>query len=204
MSEPIIIIPPIGAVRGELVNVNAQLRERVDLMRQIVELKKTQLTNSLTGLASSFGQDNISSLSPLFASNVYAPLSINHTLLSYLYKTHGVIQTMIDEPVEDSWRDGLEFDSKELSASNIGELEDFLEEKGIWESFKYAQRWARLYGGAGLVINAGQDPEKPLDERDIKRGMLEFYDADRWEFAGAYRSAEHLPVLRPEARRLAA
>lgn len=170
---------------------NAPLRERVSLMREMVAMKKNQLSNSLSGLAAGFGmnQDNISSFGPLFTSNIYAPLSINFTLLSYLYKTHGIIQTMIDEPVEDSWRDGLELTSKELG-SGIGELEDFIEEKGVWESFKFAQRWARLYGGSGLVINVGQDPEKPLEEGDIAKGKLEFYDADRWEFAGAYRSAQ--------------
>jgi hypothetical protein len=175
---------------------NAELRNRADTMRALVALKKEQLNNSLTGLAQSLAtsqygnQDNISSFLPLFTSNIYAPLSVNFTLLSYLYKTHGVLQTLIDEPVEDAWRGGLELTSKELG-SGIGELEDFIEEKGIWESFKFAQRWQRLYGGSGLIINAGQDPEKPLDEKDIAKGNLEFYDADRWEFSGTARSAEY-------------
>lgn len=187
------ITPQIVGPHGEPVRSapsTGELRERLELMNQMVAMKKSMLQNSLQGLAAGFAnQDNISSFLPLFQSNIYAPLSINFTLLSYLYKTHGVLQTMIDEPVEDSWRDGLELTSKELG-EGIGELEDFMEEKGVWESFRYAQRWARLYGGAGLIINVGQDPRKPLDEQDIKKGNLEFYDADRWEFAGAYRSAQ--------------
>ena len=177
-----------AARRAEIKNAN--LRDRVSLMRELVSRTKGQLNNSLTSLASSFAhQDNISSFLPLFTSNIYAPLTINFTLLTYLYKTHGVLQTMVDEPVEDSWREGLELTSKELG-EGIGELEDFIEEKGIWESFKWAQRWARLYGGSGLVINAGQDPDKPLDEKDLHRGNLEFYDADRWEFSGTHRAAQ--------------
>lgn len=161
--------------------------------RELANSARGQLNNSLQGLAASLGalqQDNITSLLPLFTSNIYAPLSVNFTLLSYLYKTHGVLQTMIDEPVMDAFRDGLELTSKELDESAIGELEDFAEESGAWEALKNMLIWGALYGGSGLVINAGQDPSKPLDEKDIKHGKLEFYDADRWEFSGAARSAK--------------
>lgn len=190
--------PRKAAARPEL--SNAQLRERVGLMQQLVAAKRGQLQNSLEGLAASFGgtgrQDNLTSFMPLFTSNIYAPLSVNFTLLSYLYKTHGILQTMIDEPVLDAFRDGLELTSKEVGEgsvgkSGLGELEDFAEETGAWEMLTSMLQWGALYGGSGLVINAGQDPEKPLDEKDIKRGRLEFYDADRWEFSGASRSADH-------------
>lgn len=176
---------------------NADLRERRELLNALIAAKKGQLQNSLEGLVSSFApgrMDNITSLLPLFTSNIYAPVTVNFTLLSYLYKTHGVLQTMIDEPVLDAFRDGLELTSKEVGEGSVGkdglgELEDFAEETGAWEALTSMLMWGSLYGGAGLVINAGQDPEKPLDEKDIKRGNLEFYDADRWEFSGAFRSA---------------
>jgi phage-related protein (TIGR01555 family) len=169
---------------------NAQLRERVALLREMQGRHNGQLNNSLTSLASSFAhQDNISSFLPLYTSNIYAPLTVNFTLLTYLYKTHGILQTMIDEPVLDAFRDGLELTSKELGEEGIGELEDFAEEIGAWEALKSMLMWGALYGGAGLVINVGQDPEKPLDEKDLLRGNLEFYDADRWEFSGACRAA---------------
>ena len=168
-----------------------QLRERHEVLNALVTQKKNMITNSLTGLAGSFtSQDNITSLLPLFSSNIYAPISNNFTLLSYLYKTHGILQTAIDEPVLDAFRDGLELTSKEVDESAIGEIENFAEETGAWEALKSMLMWGSLYGGAGLVINSGQDPEKPLDENDIKRGNLEFYDADRWEFSGAFRSAK--------------
>jgi len=170
---------------------NAVLRGRVEHLREIVYLKKAQLTNSLTGLAGSMmHQDNISSLIPLFSSNLYSPLTLNYTLLTYMYKTHGVLQTMIDEPVLDAFREGLELQSLELSAENIGELEDFAEEKGIWETVKQVLIWGRLYGGAGAIINVGQDWERPFVEADMCQGELELYDADRWEFSGAMRSAK--------------
>jgi len=170
---------------------NSALREQVGHLKAVVELKKQQLTNNLTGLAAGMmTQDNITSLIPLFQSNLYSPVTLNYTLLTYLYKTHGILQTMVDEPVLDSFREGFEYESQELSASNFGELEDYAEEHAIWESVKSTLQWGRLYGGSGLIINVGQDWERPFDEKDIKPGMFELYDANRWEFSGAMRSAK--------------
>jgi len=170
---------------------NAVLRDRVEHLREVISLKKQQLTNSLSGIAGSMmHQDNISSLIPLFTSNLYAPLTLNYTLLTYLYKTHGVLQTMIDEPVLDAFREGLELQSMELSAENLGEIEDYAEEHGIWETVKQTIIWGRLYGGGGAIINVGQDWERPFVESDMRRGEFELYDADRWEFSGAMRSAK--------------
>lgn len=170
---------------------NNQLRETKALLKSAIELKNAQLQNSMMGLANPLTtQDNISSLTPLFNSNLYAPLTLQYTLLTYLYKTHGVLQTMIDEPVYDAFRDGIDLTSDEIGSPDMGDLEDFIEEKGILDSVKNAGIWARLYGGAGLIVNVGQDWEQPFNEKDIAQGMLELYDADRWEFAGASRSAK--------------
>jgi len=180
-----------GAAAKALSAQNSLLRENAALMRSAVESRRATLTNSLTSLAANLGrQDNLASFMPLFASSLYAPLSLNYTLLQYLYKTHGILQTMVDEPVFDAFRDGLELQSKQLDAEDLGELEDFAEETGAWETVKYSLIWARLFGGGGLVINAGQDPKRPLDLRDIRKGRLEFYDADRWELSAPTRYAE--------------
>lgn len=194
----------LTAGADELRNSNALLRERVGLLSSAIAARHGQLENSLQGLARSLngdglgGQDNITSMNPLYRSAMYFPLSVDFTLLGYLYQTHGVLQTMIDEPVLDAFRSddgpGFELSSREVGEGSVGkdglgELMDFAEETGAWETLKYMLMWGGLYGGSGLVINAGQDPDKPLDERDVKRGNLEFYDADRWEFSGAYRSA---------------
>jgi len=170
---------------------NGLLREHCEYLQEAVALKKQQLSNSLTGLATSFThQDNITSLIPLFTSNLYSPLSLNYVCLTYMYKSHGILQTMIDEPVLDAFRDGLDIQSMELSAENIGELEDFAEERGIWETVKQVLIWGRLYGGAGAIVNIGQDWERPFVEADVRRGELDLYDADRWEFSGAERGAK--------------
>nr|DAI76069.1 MAG TPA: portal [Caudoviricetes sp.] len=43
---------------------------------------------------------------------------------------------------------------------------------GVVESFRQAIRWARLYGGAGIVMITDQDITRPLDVNRIGRGSL--------------------------------
>lgn len=193
---------PARGEAAELQNANAALREKVGLLSRAIALKETERTNSLSNLAQSLGgmrQDGITSMNPLYSSSQYFPLSVDYPLLGYLYQTHGIFQTMIDEPILDAFRSdegpGFELTSREMGQGSvgkdgIGELEDFAEEIGAWETLKYFLGWGGLYGGSGLVVNAAQDPDKPLDERDVRRGRLDFYDADRWEFSGAYRHAK--------------
>ena len=194
--------PISSAEHREVTNANAGLRARVGALNGALIARHGERNNSLTGLAQSLsngtGLDPITSTNPLYASAMYYPLSINYPLLTFLYQTHGVLQTMIDEPVLDAFRGddgpGFEVVSPETGKDSVGkgglgELMAFADEIGAWETVKHVPMWGGLYGGSGLVVNAGQDPEKPLDENEVKRGNLEFYDADRWEFSGAARSA---------------
>ena len=203
MNDPLSGLIPTARLNTaeELANSNGELRARIGLLTEAIQRRHGERQNSMQGLARQLGQgqDNITSMNPLYRSAMYMPLSIDFTLLGYLYQTHGVLQTMIDEPVLDAFRGddgpGFKLTSREMGEGSVGrdglgELEDFAEETGAWETLKFMLMWGGLYGGAGLVINSGQDPEKPLDENDVKRGRLEFYDADRWEFAGSYRSAK--------------
>ena len=140
------------------------------------------LTNSLTTLVqSAVMQSRLGSISPIIENNVYYPITLNYTMLMYMYKTHGIIQTAIDMPVLDAFRGGLEFSSMELDSSDLEDFCDWLEEKGVLQNFSNAVIWKRLFGGSALVINAGQDPQSPLDMKRLRPDMLEFYDACRWE-----------------------
>lgn len=183
---------------------NAALEQRIGLLTNAIQQRHAERTNSLVGLARGLAGsrgaalDQITSIQPLYRSTQYFPISVDFNLLNFMYCTHGILQTMVDEPVMDAFSGddgpGFELTSREMGEGSVGkdglgELMDFAEETGAWESLKYMLAWGSLYGGAGLVINAGQDPEKPLDPKDVTRGRLEFYDADRWEFSGAYRSA---------------
>ena len=96
--------------------------------------------------------------------------------------THGVIQTMIDQPVEDAFRGGIDIKCDELDADDIDLLQGYLQECGVIKTVKDAMRWAKLYGGAGIIINTDQDPTGELDQEAITEDSpLSFIAADRWE-----------------------
>ena len=129
-----------------------------------------------------FGGAPLSSPYNLGYDNAYNPLSLNRILLSYAYMTHGVIQTMIDQPVEDAFRGGIDIKCDELDADDIDLLQGYLQECGVIKTVKDAMRWAKLYGGAGIIINTDQDPPGELDQEAITEDSpLSFIAADRWE-----------------------
>lgn len=110
----------------------------------------------------------------------YTPFTLNRIALSYGYMTYGLVDAVIDVPVEDAFRGGLEIDSKELDEDDIAELHKAMEEAGDLKAIKDTIKWARLFGGAGLIAATDQDPRKPM--LDLRQGEnLKFVDADRWE-----------------------
>jgi phage-related protein (TIGR01555 family) len=100
-------------------------------------------------------------------------------LLSESYVEHGVIQTVVDVPVDDAFRGGIEVHSKELDPRDIELLCGEMEEKGDLIVIGQTCKWNRLFGGAGTVLNVDQDPMEPLNLDTITR--FEMYAADMWE-----------------------
>lgn len=110
----------------------------------------------------------------------YTPFTLNRIALSYGYMTYGLVQAVIDVPVEDAFRGGFEIESDELDEKDIKELHKAMEEAEDLKAIKDTIKWARLFGGAGLIAATDQDPRRPL--RELAKGAeLKFVDADRWE-----------------------
>lgn len=166
-----------------LENQVRMLRQNVSLLKQVGELKQATLQNSLSGLMSTaFPTSELNSFNTLSYNANYAPLTINWNMLMYLYKTHGVIQAAIDMPVQDAFRGGFDFKSTDLDATDVGDLEDYLENNDVYNVWRWTEIWSRLFGGAALLVNVdGEDPAQPLDLRRIKGKKLTFYAANRWE-----------------------
>ena len=80
------------------------------------------------GINPTLGTAPIQSANPMFYNNRYYMITNMRTLLNEMYIEHGIIQTMIDQPVEDGFRGGFKIISSELSNDEIIELEKKIEE----------------------------------------------------------------------------
>lgn len=152
------------------------------------ETKKLTAQNSLeTALRCGGGLDNWSqTLSPRNAYNNLSLVMISQwqILLSYLYKTYGVLAKMIDIPVDDAYKGGgftLETDS--VDEDELKALEKTININQDIKQIKNARKWARLYGGAALIALSGDDLSKPLDYKSLYGKPLEFMAVDRWQLS---------------------
>jgi uncharacterized protein len=156
--------------------------------RPLPQTLNNATANSSSMLAGIFDQAGYGTLDPLSMpfnlgfSNQYNPLTLNRILLSYTYMTHGIVQTLIDQPVEDAFRGGVKIKSEELDNEDVDFLLRVMEQCNDIKEVKDVMKWAKLFGGAGLIINTDQDPQKDLEVKLITNDSpLSFIAADRWE-----------------------
>jgi len=150
--------------------------------------KKAKKTLSNAGELASFTRmasaptAEVSSMDTAIRNNRYAVITLNRQLLTNLYLEHGLVQAFIKTPVDDAFRGGIEIKCDEFGSDEIQELQQKLEEEGDLEVLAEAETWKRLFGGAGLIINAGQKFDEEFKIENIKQGSeVKFIAADRWE-----------------------
>lgn len=150
--------------------------------------RRKRIDNSLTELAAGLkvaslltGGSTLSSYGTIGYSNNYSLLTYNRIVLTYLYCGNGIFQTAIQLPVQDAISRGMEIQSGEMDSDDIKKVMDWWEENELWNVVLDAKTWARLYGGGGVIINSNQDPETPLNIRELQNSPVDFYDADRWQ-----------------------
>lgn len=109
-------------------------------------------------------------------------LTWQYYLLTYLYKTYGILGKVVDIPVDDAYKNGgFDLEADSIDEDEVKELQDTLNEKGDIEEIKTAQKWARLYGGAALVAFNGKSLSEPLTPESLHNQHLEFIAVDRWQ-----------------------
>lgn len=109
-------------------------------------------------------------------------LSLQQILLTYLYKTFGILGKVVDIPVDDAYKyNGFELNADSIDEEELKQLQDSLVENFDIENLKIGRKWARLFGGAALVINDGTDLKTPLDLKKLKGRLVEFVPVDRWQ-----------------------
>lgn len=139
--------------------------------------------NGLTDLAFGLATDKqVSSTETLRLNNRTYLVSNDRPTLSYAYSTYGIIQTLIDQPIEDCFKGGIQIKSEMLDDDDISDLQKFLQDEGVLNTIKDAMRWERLFGGSGIIINTVGKSDSPLRITQINKNTpLEIYAADLWE-----------------------
>lgn len=137
------------------------------------------------GIGGAFGGQfgtQLSQSTTLFINNRFYLVSNNRQLLSELYVEHGLVQTLIDQPVDDAFRSGFDIKTSQLSADEIETLHIYAEEHNVIATLKQTLKWARLFGGAGMVILTPQDMSTPFTIDSLRQETpIDFRDADLWE-----------------------
>jgi hypothetical protein len=139
--------------------------------------------NSLLEFTQSLGAES-SSANTMMYNKRYAAITLNRALLSSTYMEEGIVQVLVDQPVDDAFRGGITIKCDELSPDEIKELSQAIDQEMILDTYAQGLKWMRLFGGAGIIINAGQDMRQPLNLEAINKDTpLKFYACDRWELS---------------------
>lgn len=133
------------------------------------------------GLFAQYGIDQVSKADTMFKSNRGYLITNMPYLLSEMYGEHGLIETVIDIPVEHALKGGFELSTKQVSEEDLAEVISYIEEHDM-DEIKYAEKWKRLFGGAGLLTLTDSNKDRAFKISDIKKGdRLKFKAADIWE-----------------------
>ncbi len=134
------------------------------------------------GVPGGYGSQTISQTNTLYNNLRWYLISNNRQLLSQAYTENGIIQTLVDQPVDDGFSSGYEIESSQLDPEEISQLEYFAEEIQLNQEAAQSCKWARLYGGGAIIIITGQNPATPLDAKNFKEGEpFKFRACDMWE-----------------------
>lgn len=151
-------------IQGELTAQNA--------LEQSLMLSNWDSWNYNQSLSSINGYNNIS----------LELLSLQQILLTYLYKTFGILAKVIDIPVDDAYKDGgFDLEADSIDEEELKKLEDNIKRLQSIDALKTARKWARLFGGAALVLNDGGDLSKPVDLKTLYKKPFELIPVDRWQ-----------------------
>lgn len=124
----------------------------------------------------------LNDLNTIFNNNRWVLISNMRQILSQVYAEHGLIQTIIDVPVDDAFRGGPKIKTGQISEDQLKLLQAKMKRLGDWKKAAQAQKWKRLFGGGAILPILGQDPYEPLDIPAISVGdPVEFRAVDMWE-----------------------
>lgn len=129
-----------------------------------MERKTQRRSDGYANMLNKYGMPQDNSTAYRFQSEGPVP----DTLLTQHYEENGLFAKIIDAPAEEAIKHGFELDTEHPDAAQL--LDDALDALEWTEKAATAVKWARLYGGAVIVmlIDDGCGLEEPLDRAAIK------------------------------------
>lgn len=105
------------------------------------------------------------------------PLFFRFQTINFAYSSIGLARNIVDIPIDDAYRGELEITSDQLNADDIKFLKRYIRKKDLMQKFKNSVKWARAFGGSGLIVmvNGEKNITKPLN---IKKGDELFFQDD--------------------------
>lgn len=126
--------------------------------------------------------EQVSNTTSMFRNLRWYFVSNFRQLLNQTYVEIGLVQTVVNVPVDDALRGGIKIKSKQLDDEELEALQISVDRDDDLNTAGQAGKWNRLFGGAGILILTDQDPEEPLDLDAIGDDTpLEFRAVDMWE-----------------------
>ena len=93
--------------------------------------------------------------------------AVSDTELADLYAGNGLFSTIIDAPADDATKNGIDLGIKDKDLQK--QIDNHLQTIRFQSKFAKALRWARLFGGAAVVmlVDDGRLLQDPLNWRDV-------------------------------------
>lgn len=130
---------------------------------------------------------NLSQPNTIFHNMRYWLISNLRQMLSEAYVELALVQNIVNVPVDDGLRGGVDITTQQLDEGQISLLQAKIDEDGDILTAGDASKWDRLFGGAGIMIMTDQDPMKPFDIDSIDSWEdVKFRAVDMWELAYGY------------------
>ena len=136
--------------------------------------------------------EQLSDTTTIFRNLRWYLISNFRQVLNQCYAEIGLIRTIVDLPVDDALRGGIEIKTKLLDENEIKELQNSIEYDNDLGTAGWAGKWDRLFGGAGILILVDdQDPETELELSSIGPDTdVKFKAVDMWELFWDKQNAE--------------
>lgn len=146
----------------------------------------SQTRDSLQNFAARYGLSTANLLS--YSTYTFHPVTRLQQLMEFAYRGSWIVGAAVDSIADDMTRAGIQFNT-EMDPDQVEQLQNAMNEVGLWQGLNEAIKWGRLYGGGlAVMMIDGQDPATPLDPRTVPlNGFKGLLVLDRWMVQPSYK-----------------